>query len=701
MSAVQLLPPLTAISFPERSVRESYPYRALDQPPRGRPASSTASLSNTATYRPRQSSPASLLSVASAPLPRNDENVAPSYIDGTLRQPSVPLRITSPSDFRPFLSTTSLPKSHGSLKEPSRPVSTLSPPSRTREPLLLHDDVPEKDDILQAALDDLEKYRTSRARVEVAPSTLSAPDQNHVIEKTHTKEDEPTPLPALPHITSRVTEVAEIPSTVFPLQHKIGDGSSDFGSGPSTSPVLPRSRHSNSSGFVHTIKTASLSNLSFSMLSKRLRPSQSSESRAFFGTHSRFSTDSDRPATTSSIDDSALWRSVKRRRIIEELVMTEESYVSDLKALVYLISTLLASATSLPHRVRNLVQRNILDILHLHEGLVDSLHNAAFKAAARKWADTLAPKKMGGPRHVRWRSLDSQVNSIATPNRRFVDVSKETTAVSRRKARMVGVDPGDLTEILGVFRKTMVHFFIYEEYCANHEIIAHDLQRHLPSLWSTYSSGIESLARSLTAIGQRSGDGRKALTVSDLLIKPIQRVCKYPLLFDELLSYTPVSDDPTVHAELETLLQGLRDVVESVNHATQNPETRLQIHRRWSLRAHLTFDRVPLSQDDFRLLGNVSLCGVLHVAYQTRHGVTGAYALCVLYQQSLLIALPTAAAAKFDVVALIHLHDLKVDSASDGKGLSSFLLGVSVLSSLRFAIPISISHLEAVVCHRR
>ena len=527
----------------------------------------------------------------------------------------------------------------------------------------------EKDDILQAALEDLERYRNTRPKTQASSAITDAvPGDDGGQDAEPAVVDAPKFLPSMPLITSRVTEVSDISCTPFPILSNGPTTSSDLSSGPTQSLTILHSRQSDSSGFVHTVKTASLSNLSFSMLSKRLRPSQSSESRGFFSTHSRFSTDSDRPTTTSSIDENALWRSVKRRRIIEELIITEEGYISDLKALVYLISTLLASATSLPNRVRNLVQRNVLDILHLHELLLDGLHKMTYKAAARKWADTLAPAKVGSPRHIRWRSLDSQVNYMPPTNQRLSDIPLTSTTMSRTRAKMVGTEPGDVVEIVTLFRKAMVHFFAYEEYCANHEIIAHDLHRHLPTLWSAYGAGIESLARSLTAINKQADDGRKALTVGDLLIKPIQRVCKYPLLFDELLSYTPVSDDPTVHAELETLLQSLRDIVDAVNHATQNPGSRIQIHRRWSLRAHLTFERVTLSQDEFRMLGNALLCGVLHLTYQTRHGVTGAYALCVLYQQTLLIALPLATASKFDVVALIHLHDLKVDSASDGKG---------------------------------
>lgn len=664
MSTVQLLPPLTPTTFQHRLDKVSYPYYSIEAGAQVTSAVSSTSVASASFARPRQTSPASIFSAASAPLPYNNENIAPIQPNGLLSQPQSRL----PSADRPGTDSCAATRCRSPRVIPTRPSTSAVPTSVAVGADDSHKDE-EKDDLLKAALEDLENYRNAKCRrsIDSVPRTKAVEDPSSTC-------DTPRPDTALkptnvgPRIAARVTDVSDVPCTPLHIRSAIETTSSDNASNPPLSPLHLRSRHSTSSGLVHTIKTASFSNLSFSVISKRLRYGQSSESRRFFGSHSRFSTDSDRPATMSSIDENALWRGVKRRRIIEELVITEESYVADLKALVYLMSTLLASATSLPNRVRKLVQRNILDLLHIHESLVESLHRAAFKAAARKWADTLAPRALTSPRHIRWRSLDSQVTYRPSLDHGTGGGSGDAGRMSRTRAKLVGTEPTDLAEIMSMFRKALHNFYAYEEYCANHEIIAHDLQRHLPNLWSSYGSGMESLARSLTALDKKDDGGRKALTVGDLLIKPIQRICKYPLLFEELLSYTPVSDDPMIHAEVDGLLHCLRDVVESVNAATQNPETRLQIHKRWSLRAHLSFERVHLTQEDLRSLGNALLCGVLHLTYQTRHGTTGSYALCVLFSQGLLVAFPIPTTPRFDVVAFIQLQDLKVDSASDGKG---------------------------------
>src|SRR6202012_5546132 len=83
-----------------------------------------------------------------------------------------------------------------------------------------------------------------------------------------------------------------------------------------------------------------------------------------------------------------------------------------------------------------------------------------------------------------------------------------------------------------------------------------------------------------------------------------------------------------------------------------------------------TYGKVPLRAEQFRMLGSVQLCGVLHVVWQTRNSkADGRYALCVLFRSSLVIALPAGATTKFEVIAFLHLPDIKVESASDGRGV--------------------------------
>ena len=448
--------------------------------------------------------------------------------------------------------------------------------------------------------------------------------------------------------------------------------SPDYTSGPTRHLFSHRKRRSTaSSGVVHTMKTASLSNASFSLAARSLRFGRSTDNSAILSSHPRHSVDSDRPPTSASVDEAAFRRAIKRRQILLELVTTEESYVADLKALIYLYSTLLATSVTVSSRVRSSVLRNVHDLLSVHERLLERLHQASYDAAARKWADTTSPRHLGSSRyHKRWKSLESSAAAKFGRTHRRTRSSMDSSEASRGRTYLGGAEPRDLTDVSAIFREFLTDFLVYEEYCANHSLIAHELQRYAPSHWSTYESGMESLARSIIAISQKRENEKRGLTIGDLLIKPIQRMTKYPLLFNDLLKQTPVVDCPSAHCDLEAVLICLREVVQTVNRATDNRETRNQIQRRWALQTRLTYDKVSLRAEQFRMLGNVQLCGVLHVAWQTRNSkVDGRYSLCVLFDSSLIIALPAGATSKFEVIAFLHLPDVKFGSASDGRGL--------------------------------
>ena len=425
-----------------------------------------------------------------------------------------------------------------------------------------------------------------------------------------------------------------------------------------------------SSGFVHTVKTASLSNASFSLLPLSLRIGRSTDSSVTFGSHLRRSIDSDRPATTSSLDEAAYRRAIKRSQILGELISTEEGYVADLKALIYLYSTLLATTMTIPSRVRSSIQRNVHNLLHTHESLLDQLHQTAYESAARKWADTKFPQHLGSPhRHGRWRSLESHVVFKIGRAHRQTRSSVGSPDIVPGSSQLGAAEPRDISEIATIFKEFLNDFYAYEEYCANHSLIAHELQKHAPILWSTYESGLESLAKSLVALDNRQEGERKGLTVGDLLIKPIQRLTKYPLLFEDLLKHTPVADCPSAHTVIEATVQGLRDVVHTVNEATDNSEARAQAHRRWSLQSRLNYDSVSLQPENLRFLGDVKLCGVLHVTWQTKAKIEGSYAVCILLDTGLIVALPMGSTLRLDIIAFLQLSDIKLGSASDGRGL--------------------------------
>ena len=147
----------------------------------------------------------------------------------------------------------------------------------------------------------------------------------------------------------------------------------------------------------------------------------------------------------------------------------------------------------------------------------------------------------------------------------------------------------------------MSRLFIYEEYGAQYESMLRDMtstSKTIPN-WHVYERGIEALANSLASPNSGSTHTKKGLTFEDLLIKasgnlflkrhiltiaqPIQRVCKYPLLFADLYKNTPVIDGPEARAEVEKVLCRLQEAVKEINTATNDQETRARIQRSWHL----------------------------------------------------------------------------------------------------------------------
>ena len=77
------------------------------------------------------------------------------------------------------------------------------------------------------------------------------------------------------------------------------------------------------------------------------------------------------------------------------------------------------------------------------------------------------------------------------------------------------------------------------------------------------------------------------------------------------------------------------------------------------------------------------LCGVLHVAYQSRYGVLGRYMLCALFSSCLILGVPSENGRCYTIVASIGLGDLHIETTDNGKGKELSFLTVILLRSNR------------------
>lgn len=432
-------------------------------------------------------------------------------------------------------------------------------------------------------------------------------------------------------------------------------------------------RHSSDSsfGFVAAVKSASISLTSVSVLS-RSRKTTIRSSRGHSRTDrssrasisgARLSEDSIGPDRQVALDPTVMERSLQRRRILEELISTEESYIGDVRFLMNVYITILAFLPTLPASLRSSINRNLTDIVELHEAMLGELHRAVPHSEYTQvdippQIPTTTPAVRG---HQRWRSLDA----VPEDNGGISWVGEVPGMVA---------EPQTAAEVAKIFNKKMNRFFIYEEYGAKYELMIKDVasaHRTMPG-WQSYQKGLEVLAASVGPLDSQDDYSRKSLTIGDLLVKPIQRVCKYPLLFSELLKHTPVVDCPYSHMEIENTLIRLRETTAEINRATDDVRIRSVLEKTWILQDRLAFPGQQLdatSKNRIRSFGHIQLCGTLHVCWQSKEGVSGQYMVALLYREWFCLATASRIDQVYTIQTCIALSNIKVEEVDNGRGL--------------------------------
>lgn len=182
---------------------------------------------------------------------------------------------------------------------------------------------------------------------------------------------------------------------------------------PNSSGHHRQSSSGSSFGFVETVKTASASLASGSIFARSRRNSmRSSRSKTHTDLSSRASMSSNRCSEDSAgldkpqvLDKATVERSLQRRRILEELISTEEGYISDVRFLMNVYVTILVSLPTMPSGLRSSINRNLADIIELHEELLGELHRVVPHSEYTQLS--LRPQsKSHAHGHNRIRSLD-------------------------------------------------------------------------------------------------------------------------------------------------------------------------------------------------------------------------------------------------------------------------------------------------------
>ena len=182
--------------------------------------------------------------------------------------------------------------------------------------------------------------------------------------------------------------------------------------------------------------------------------------------------------------------------------------------------------------------------------------------------------------------------------------------------------------------------------------------------------------------------GVRRIAFADYLIKPIQRICKYPLLLDQLLPskalrlQTSPEDRSDVHVVVESAAQAMRHVATSVDEARHRQDIATQsslIFSRISLGLASMSLSTPLvqvlTQDFLSSLGTCVLSGSLDVMHyhptrplgQTSN-IKAKYLGAFLYRGGYLILVKVCKGRKYVPRHWFSLIDFEVSDVDDDDG---------------------------------
>ncbi|KAF7559681.1 hypothetical protein G7046_g4477 [Stylonectria norvegica] len=452
-----------------------------------------------------------------------------------------------------------------------------------------------------------------------------------------------------------------------------------YQSSDDTKHASPRkTRHEKSSsssgssfGFVSAVRSASVSLASVSAVTRSRRNAARSHAASRTDRSSRASLSGPRASedstlvgrATATMDAAAAHRSIMRRRILEELISTEESYIGDIHFLMKVYVNILASLPTLSTRMRASINNNLDAIVQLHDEILGGLHRVIPHSEYAQ-LDLQSPPPIPAKHELalqrRW-SLDT-------------DPDHKNGVGRAQNVHELLSDPQTAAEVAKIFSKKMNRFFIYKEYGAKYKMMLKDVASAYDAMpeWDINQRGLETLA---SALGPSKGKGHlssKSRTIADLLVKPVQRVCRYPLLFSELLKYTPVADCPNSHMEIETTLNRLRETTTEINTATRDDRVKSTLEKTWLLQDRLVFPERKLdaaSKNQIRAFGHIHLCGALHVCWPTKDRVKGQYMICLLYRDILCLASGGKIEPIYTIQACINLNEVRVEDVDGGRGL--------------------------------
>ncbi|TPX20393.1 hypothetical protein DIZ76_016281 [Coccidioides immitis] len=434
--------------------------------------------------------------------------------------------------------------------------------------------------------------------------------------------------------------------------------------------MLPKERISGddasfvtSSSFLHSVKTASMSLASLSILNRGRSNTQTSShhrSSTFSGSDPRKSIDSNRLGSTPPFDEVAWRHAIQRYQIIQELIDTEVSYISILKNLSQGLSLVLIAPSG--------VHQSVDKLITFHERLLASLRNRPTVSTSNANLNTRGPT-----RRMKYANENDPNPSTIGANSIFLAPKKLRWQASPRirSPTVLMATPKEAADVACILKAHLPGFLVYKEYLMKYPSVQSEIDqlRQTKQNWQAYDQGLEALFRTVQPFSSREKYANHARTIADLLIQPVQRLCKYQLFLTDLMKCTPATQCLVTHETLRQAHQETVNVAQEVNSGSDDPIAIDRYRKTMELQKRLEF---PSSQDYHDILktyGPLKVCGVLHVAYQIGETVSGSYMVCALFDSYILLATSSSDREKFRVMAIIHIRGSRLEEPANGIGL--------------------------------
>ena len=309
---------------------------------------------------------------------------------------------------------------------------------------------------------------------------------------------------------------------------------------PTRKPVQPRT---SSIGQARTLESAAITGSTESIETygtPRNRTSEVDSSTTAVTESERPSLSSDAPTKASSISSDQLKKLTRRKHIIKELVDTESSFAQDMTVVVDIYKGTSNVVLSSAEDAKTLFG-NAHDIVSFSTAFLDSLKTAARSVYVL-------------PKSKRWRS--KRDSSATTESTKSDDQSSigGPDLNEEDKDRMTNIGAAFLENIAEMEK-------VYTEYLKNHDAANQKLQQlQKMSKVQVWLKECRAFAHDLTT----------AWDLDSLLVKPVQRVLKYPLLLKELVEVTPENHPDFV--KLDTAARELVGVSKRINEAKKRAD---------------------------------------------------------------------------------------------------------------------------------